>query len=107
MSHYFNFRSFDIAHLTNQFKDKNIEEIFPNHGIRHNDIGNFMEITWKVNLTTKIKLSSARRFILNNLKTVYFIGKNIERTLNREGVKNLYDLKYNLKYSNSVIYYLH
>jgi uncharacterized protein YprB with RNaseH-like and TPR domain len=92
----------DISHIADQFRDKKIEDIFPNHSINTNDMGEFMEIVWKQeNFQCDLKLSLSKNKILRNLKTVYYIGENLERQLNKKGVKSLYDLKINLKYNLS------
>jgi uncharacterized protein YprB with RNaseH-like and TPR domain len=64
-------------------------------------MGQFMEITWKEDFSCNLNLTLSRRKLLHNLKTVYFIGENIERQLNKKGVKSLYDLRINLKYNAS------
>lgn len=104
MSHYYNFRSFDISHITEQYRNKRIEEIYPNHSIKYNEMGQFMEIIWTKNLfEEKLNLKLSKWLIIKNLKAIYYIGDRIERNLNRRGVKTLYDLKYNLKYRNSAL----
>ena len=102
MDYYYNFETLDISHIADQYKDKRIEEIFPNHAIISNSMGQFMEIVWKIeNLQCNLKLSHSKTKILRNLKTIYYIGENLERQLNKKGVKSLYDLKINLKYNIS------
>jgi len=98
----YNFETFDITHIADQYKDKKIEDIFHNHNIVRNSMGQFMEIIWKEdNFQCDLKLSLSKNKILRNLKTVYYIGENLERQLNRKGVKSLYDLRINLKYNIS------
>ena len=102
MDYYYNFETFDITHLADQYKDKKIEDIFSNHNIVRNTMGQFMEIIWKEEaFQCDLKLSVSKKKILGNLKTVYYIGDNIERQLNKKGVKSLYDLRINLKYNLS------
>jgi len=102
MDYYYNFETFDITHLAEQYKDKKIEDLFHNHTIVHNSMGQFMEIIWKEEaFQCDLKLAHSKDKILQNLKTVYYIGENIERQLNKRGVKSLYDLKINLKYNIS------
>jgi len=102
MDYYYNFETFDITHIADQYKDKKIEEIFRNHDIVRNTMGQFMEIIWKEEaFQCDLNLSLSKKKILRNLKTVYYIGETLERQLNRKGVKSLYDLKINLKYNLS------
>ncbi|NVM43952.1 MAG: ribonuclease H-like domain-containing protein [Candidatus Lokiarchaeota archaeon] len=102
MDYYYNFETFDITHIADQYKDKKIEDIFRNHNIVRNPMGQFMEIIWKEdNFQCDLKLSLSKKKILRNLKTVYYIGETLERQLNRKGVKSLYDLRINLKYNLS------
>ena len=102
MDYYYNFETYDISRLADQYKGKTIEGLFPNHTVVRNKMGQFMEIVWKEEeFQCKIDLSLSKKKILRNLKTIYYIGDNIERQLNRKGVKSLYDLKINLKYNGS------
>ncbi len=102
MDYYYNFEAFDISRLADQYKGKTIEELFPNHTVVRNKMGQFMEIVWKEEeFQCDLDLSLSKRKILSNLKTIYYIGDHIERQLNKKGVKSLYDLKINLKYNGS------
>ena len=102
MDYSYNFETYDISRLADQYKGKTIEGLFPNHTIVRNKMGQFMEIVWKEEeFQGNIDLSLSKKKILRNLKTIYYIGDNIERQLNRKGVKSLYDLKINLKYNGS------
>ena len=102
MDYSYNFETFDITHIADQYKGKTIEGLFPNHRVVRNKMGQFMEIVWKEEeFQCNIDLSLSKRKILRNLKTIYYIGDNIERQLNRKGVKSLYDLRINLKYNGS------
>jgi len=102
MDYYYNFETFDITHIADQYKDKKIEDLFHNHTIVRNSMGQFMEILWKEEaFQCDLKLSLSKNKILRNLKTVYYIGDTIERQLNKRGVRSLHDLKINLKYNIS------
>ena len=102
MDYYYNFETFDITHIADQYKDKKIEDLFRNHNIVRNSMGQFMEIIWKEEtFQCDLNLSLSKKKILRNLKTVYYIGETLERQLNRKGVKSLYDLRINLKYNLS------
>jgi uncharacterized protein YprB with RNaseH-like and TPR domain len=102
MDYFYNFETLDISHIADQYKDRKIEDLFPNHSIISNDMGEFMEIVWKQeNFQCDLKLFLSKKKILRNLKTVYYIGESLERQLNKRGVKSLYDLKINLKYNLS------
>ena len=102
MDYSYNFETFDITHIADQYKDKKIEDLFRNHNIVRNSMGQFMEIIWKEEtFQCDLNLSLSKKKILRNLKTVYYIGETLERQLNRKGVKSLYDLRINLKYNLS------
>jgi uncharacterized protein YprB with RNaseH-like and TPR domain len=102
MDYYYNFETLDITHIADQYKDKKIEDLFRNHDIVSNTMGQFMEIIWKEEaFQCDLNLSLSKKKILRNLKTIYYIGETLERQLNRKGVKSLYDLKINLKYNLS------
>ncbi|MBY9012675.1 MAG: ribonuclease H-like domain-containing protein [Candidatus Lokiarchaeota archaeon] len=102
MDYSYNFETFDITHIADQYKDKKIEDLFRNHDIVRNSMGQFMEIIWKEEtFQCDLNLSLSKKKILRNLKTVYYIGETLERQLNRKGVKSLYDLRINLKYNLS------
>lgn len=102
MNFYYNFESIDIYPLIKEYQGKRIEDIFQNHRIIKNNMGEFMELIWKVHsFSSKLDLNTSRKKLIQNLKTVYYIGEKIERKLLRRGVKTLYDLKINLKYMKS------
>jgi hypothetical protein len=102
MDYFYNFETFDITHLADQFRDKKIEDLFRNHTIVRNSMGQFMEIIWKEEtFSCDLNLTLSRKKLLGNLKTVYYIGEIIERQLNKKGIKSLFDLKTNLKYNAS------
>lgn len=99
---YYNFKTFDITQVVKQYKGKTIDELFPNHEIIKNDMGEFMEIIWKENdFPNNLNLSIAKKKILRNLKTIYYIGEKIEKKLIRRGIRTLNDLRINLTYNRS------
>ncbi len=98
---YYKFESFDITPLIEQYHGKKLEDLFQNHRIIKNDMGEFIEIIWEEEISPKLDLFKTKRNMLCNLKIVNFIGEYIESKLNRRGIKNLKDLKYNLTFSNS------
>jgi len=102
MDYYYNFESFDISPFINQYSGKKLEDLFKNHKILSNKMGDFMEFLFEVDpFPCELNLTLSRNKLLRNLKTVYYIGKSIERKLIKRGVKTLYDLKINLKYMSS------
>ena len=98
---YYKFESFDITPLIEQYHGKKLEDLFQNHRIIKNDMGEFIEIIWEEEISPKLELFKTKRNMLCNLKIVKFIGEYIESKLNQRGIKNLKDLKYNLTFSNS------
>lgn len=99
MDQYQVFDQFNITPLIEQFKGLTIEELYPNHQIVKNSMGQFMEIIWEnVDIPQDLNLKSSKKSIIYNLKTVYYIGENIEKRLKNRGVKSLYDLKHTIKY---------
>jgi len=102
MDYYYNFESLDITRLVEQYKGKKIEEIFPNHEIVRGETGEFMKIIWKENdFPCNLNLLRTKQKLMQNLKTVYYIGEYTEHQLIRRGIKNLKDLLTHLKYRNS------
>jgi len=102
MDYFYNSESFDISPFLEQYSGKKIEELFQNHNVISNEMGCFMEISYQEDfLPFKLDLTLTKKKLLQNLKSVYYIGENIERQLIRRGVKTLYDLNFNLKYMNS------
>ena len=102
MDFYYNSNSFDITRIVEQYQGKQLEELFPNHSIIQNEMGEFMEIVWKEDeIPTNLPLTATKRNLLSNLKTVYYIGEYIELKLIKRGVRSLYDLKANIKYQES------
>lgn len=93
-------RSLDITKMVEQYRDKTIEELFPNHEIISNNLGQFMRISWEIEeIPCDMKLSITRKYLLSNLKAVTYIGENIEEYFYKRGIKNLIDLKQNLRFS--------
>ncbi len=98
----YNVESFDVTPIIQKYKGKKLEELFPNHQIVENDLGEFMELYWEENdVRDDFNLSTTKKNILYNLKTVFYIGENVESNLVRRGVRSLIDLKYNLRFSRS------
>ena len=102
MDTYYNFESFDITHIIESSENKRIEDLFPNYAIIKNEMGEFMDITWKLDFfPISLNLALSKLNLLYNLKAVYYIGDYVERQLNKKGIKSLYDLKINLRYKDS------
>ena len=99
---YFNIAGYDITNLVEQYSEKTIEDLFPNYRIISNEMGEFMELIWdEDDINSYFNLSVTRRKLVCNLKTVYNIGENIEKQLQKRGIKTLNDLKFNLRYGHS------
>lgn len=101
---FYNFGSYDVSQVVKQYKGKKLEELFQNHEIIKNEMGEFMEILWEIdenNLSRGFNLLITKKNLLHNLKTVYNIGEIIEKRLKGRGIKTLNDLKFILKYQNS------
>ena len=101
MDYYYNLESFDITRQINQYRGKKLEELYQNQRIIKNEIGEFIEFKWIEDDFPIVDLGKSKKKILNNLKTVYYIGENIEKYLLRRGIRNLIDLKTHLRYSHS------
>lgn len=103
MDSFYNFKGIDISPLIKPYEGTKVEELFQNHKIIKNSMGEFMELTWNESLCAcNIDLNKSKISLLQNLKTVYYIGDKIEKKLIKRGVKSLYDLKVNFKYMHSV-----
>lgn len=99
---YYNFESFDITHLVEQYSGTKLEELFKNQRIISNSMGQFLELFWEEDdFLSDLDLLVTKKKALSNLKTVYSIGENIEKNLLRRGVKTLNDLKVYKKYRKS------
>jgi len=102
MTFFYNFESFDITPLVEQYTGKKIEDLFLNHEVISNEMGQFMRILFQEEfLQRNINLRLSKKKLLHNLKTVYYIGEYTEQKLLKKGVKTLYDLRLNLKYRTS------
>lgn len=102
MTFFYNFESFDITPLVEQYTGKKIEDLFLNHKVISNEMGQFMRISFQEEfLQRNINLRLSKKKLLHNLKTVYYIGEYTEQKLLKKGVKTLYDLRLNLKYRAS------
>lgn len=99
---YYNFESFDITHLVEQYTGSKLEELFKNQRVISNEMGQFLELFWEEDdFLSYSDLLTSKKKILSNLKTVFYIGENIEKKLLRRGVKTLNDLKIYKRYGNS------
>ena len=91
--------NFNIYPLIEKYQGMTIEELFPNHQIISNQMGDFLEITHKpINIHVNLDLNLSKKNLINNLKVVPFIGEEIELFLKRRGISNLYDLRHVFKY---------
>ncbi|MFX1456564.1 MAG: ribonuclease H-like domain-containing protein [Promethearchaeota archaeon] len=105
----YNVQGFDITQLVEQYRGKKLEELYQNnHKIIQNEMGEFMELFWQEKtIPCNLKLQIAKRKLLNNLKTVHYIGDFIENRLKGRGIRSLKDLKYlGLRYRDSANYIL-
>ena len=99
---YYNSESFDITHLVEQHTGSKLEELFKNQRVIRNEMGQFLELFWvEDDFLSNLDLLTTKKKILSNLKTVFYIGENIEKKLLRRGVKTLNDLKIYKRYGKS------
>ena len=99
---YYNFESFDITHLVEQYTGSKLEELFKNQRAISNPMGQFLELFWEEDdFLSDVDLLVTKAQLLSNLKTVYYIGENIERKLLGRGIKTLNDLKIYKRYGKS------
>ncbi|MFW9818032.1 MAG: ribonuclease H-like domain-containing protein [Candidatus Thorarchaeota archaeon] len=99
---YFKFESFDITQLVEEHKGKSLEDLYQNHRVIKNHMGEFIEFHWELeDIPYDINLKKTRKKLLNNLKAVNFIGEYIEQKLKQRGIKTLSDLKFNLNFSRA------
>ncbi|KKM67515.1 hypothetical protein LCGC14_1470300, partial [marine sediment metagenome] len=100
----FNTQSFDITKLVEQCRGRKLEELYKeNYRIITNRMGEFMELVWQVDdLPCNLKLLNTRKKLLNNLKTVHYIGEFVENRLKSRGIRTIKDLRFlNLRYGKS------
>ncbi|MFW9783738.1 MAG: hypothetical protein ACFFFB_15745, partial [Candidatus Heimdallarchaeota archaeon] len=99
---YYNIGSFDITSLVEQYQGKNLEDLYQNHRIIRNEMGQFIEFFWlEKKISNNINLFRTQKNLLYNLKVVSYIGDLIEQKLKRRGIKTLSDLKFHLNFSSS------
>jgi len=97
----YRFQSLDITQYIELYSGKNLEDLFQNQNVVTNDMGEFLELTWEIekdDCPCDINLHITKKNLLNNLKTVYYIGENVENFLMNRGIRNLVDLKSHLRY---------
>ena len=97
-----NQQKMDITRLVEEYRGKTVEDIFSNHRILRNPMGQFFKIHWEIkDITFHFDLSRTKKRLLENLKVVDYIGKTTEKDLLRKDVKTIDDLKTNLLYGTS------
>jgi len=97
-----NIFSIDITKLVDQCVGKTLSELFPNHKIIENSMGECMEILWQIDdIPYSLNALNSKKKILKNLQAADYIGNTIERYLQGRGVRTLYDLQHSLKYSRT------
>ncbi|NVM19861.1 MAG: hypothetical protein HWN80_19320 [Candidatus Lokiarchaeota archaeon] len=93
----YKFESFEITPLVEQYRGQRLEDLYQNHRVIKNNMGEFIEFFWEEkDIPNEINLFKTQKKLLNNLKTVSYIGEFIEKKLNQRGIKTLIDLKYYL-----------
>ena len=98
----YKFESFDITPLVEQYHGQRLEDLYRNHHVIKNKLGEFIEFFWEEkDIPNEINLFKTQKKLLNNLKAVNYIGDFIEKKLNQRGIQTLIDLKYNLHFSRS------
>jgi len=99
---YFKFESFDITPLVEEHQGKRLEDLYKNHRVVKNFMGEFIEFFWELkDIPNDINLNKTKKYLLYNLKTVNYVGDHNERKLKKRGIQTLLDLKFNLNFSNS------
>ena len=99
---YYKFESFDITPIIEQYRGKRLEDLYQNHRIVKNDMGEFLEFFWEEkDIPSEINLFKTQKKLFHNLKTVSSIGEFIENKLNQRGIRTLFDLKHHLNFSSS------
>ena len=99
MDYNFNFTGYDITELVERYCEKTIQDLFPNYKIISNEMGEFMELIWDEKDTNSyFDLSITRKSLTRNLKTVFNVGENVEKHLQKRGIRTLNDLKFNLRF---------
>ncbi|MBD3196308.1 MAG: hypothetical protein GF317_14715 [Candidatus Lokiarchaeota archaeon] len=103
MEFYHNYlESFEITGLIEKYEGKTLKDLFNNRKVISNGMGEFLEIFWECDdISPNIDITKTKRNIVENLKTVYYVGEVTEKNLKRRGVKTLYDLRSNLKFRDS------
>ncbi len=92
-------KDYDITPAIEQYRGKSIEELFPNHTIIKNEMGECLQILWEIKeFPANLGLKSSRNNVLSNLKTVCYIGDKIEKSLFRKGISSILDLRMHLRY---------
>ncbi|UCC21170.1 MAG: ribonuclease H-like domain-containing protein [Promethearchaeota archaeon] len=97
----YKFESFDITPLVEKYHGQRLEDLYQNHRIIKNHMGEFIEFFWEEeDIPNDINLFKTQKKMLYNLKTVSYIGDFIEKKLKQRGIRTLIDLKYHLNYSS-------
>jgi len=95
----YNFESLNITDIVDQYKGKKLDDLFETQEVIENGLGEFLKISWQCDdIPQKLDLSSTKRNVLCNLKTVYNIGEVTEKKFIRRGIKTLFDLRSNLRF---------
>ena len=101
---YYKFQSLDITRFIERYSGESLEDLFQNQKIIKNGMGEFLELTWEfADFSCDMNLQITKKDLLKNLKTVYYIGENIETYLMNRGIRNLIDLKSHLRYRKQAI----
>ncbi|MFX1377462.1 MAG: ribonuclease H-like domain-containing protein [Promethearchaeota archaeon] len=99
---YFKFESFDITPLVEEHQGKRLEDLYQNHRVVKNFMGEFIEFFWEPkDIPNDLNLNITKEKLLCNLKTVNYVGDYNEQKLKQRGIQTLLDLKFNLNFSNS------
>jgi len=89
---YYKFQSLDITRFVERYSGESLEDLFQNQKIIKNDMGEFLELSWEIaDFPFDMNLQITRKNLISNLKTVYYIGENIETYLMNRKIRNLID----------------
>ena len=93
---------FDITALIEEYRGKQLEQLFPNQKKIENIMGQFTEFTWEhTDFSCNIDLLKTKERLVSNLKIVYNIGEALEKRFKKRGISTLNDLKNHLRFGES------
>ncbi|TFF90830.1 MAG: hypothetical protein EU548_01045 [Promethearchaeota archaeon] len=99
MDFHYNLESFNTTPIVKKYEGKSLDNLFPDHKILSNSMGQCMEIKKEEDISLfQLNPDLSKKRLIKNLKVVYSIGEVYERELFKKGVRNIYDLRFNLRF---------